>query len=612
GGLDEQSAVTISGADELDEDFGYVPIRHIAGAGLIGDTIYLDRDGDGVVGADEGLVGITVDLYDTNGNVVASVETGVRGYYFFGNLPDGVYTVAVDTVTLPAGVTNSVDPDGGLDSRSAVTISGGSVNLDQDFAYTVVTPNGISGTIWEDVDADGTLATNEFSRIAGITVMLVDSNGNAVATDVTDANGDYEFSGLPDGTYSVDVTDDDNLLDGYWHSDGTNNAVDNNSQDDPYEVTVSGGQTNITADFGYFVYGARIGNWVWYDNDDNDIQSTGDTGIASHPLTLEIGYGAITTTVVTVTDAGGYYGFYGLLLDESNADITYKLTTPIPDGYYPVLALAREEDYIDSNYISNTVPVVVRGSDEVGIFVTSDTTLHGASSYDFGFDIHPTLVVVSSFGAATVGDNVLVSWGIEMEIGTMGYYLERQTESGWVRVNSRLISRPPFDRSPPPYNYSVVDLGAESGGTYSWRIVELDNQGRLLKYGPYTVTVDGAVINYESWAAGVDWLGADSSRTADADGDALNNFEEYLASTDPLNENSLLRISGVSIAAEGGVVVRWQSISNVVYAIEFSTNIIDNWLPISSDIQATPPMNTSTVAVDEADAPQMFFRIIGK
>ena len=54
-----------------------------------------------------------------------------------------------------------------------------------------------------------------------MTVALYDDQGNIVATATTDPNGEYSFPGLPDGTYSVDVTDENNVLDGAWHSLGT-------------------------------------------------------------------------------------------------------------------------------------------------------------------------------------------------------------------------------------------------------------------------------------------------------------------------------------------------------------------------------------------------------
>ena len=80
-----------------------------------------------------------------------------------------------------------------------------------------------------------------------------------VATTVTDGSGNYTFSGLPDGTYTVDVTDTGNVLNGLWKSTGANPGVDNNSQSDPYSVTVAGGATDSTGDFGYYGVPAALG-----------------------------------------------------------------------------------------------------------------------------------------------------------------------------------------------------------------------------------------------------------------------------------------------------------------------------------------------------------------
>ena len=53
-----------------------------------------------------------------------------------------------------------------------------------------------------------------------------------MATTTTDATATTASRDLPDGTYTVDVTDDANVLNGYWHSPGSAGS-DNNSQVDP-------------------------------------------------------------------------------------------------------------------------------------------------------------------------------------------------------------------------------------------------------------------------------------------------------------------------------------------------------------------------------------------
>ncbi len=62
-----RNTVTVSGSGNSFQDFGYAPAGHASGDGLIGDTIFLDRDGGNDYDAGEGLEGVIVRLYsDTN------------------------------------------------------------------------------------------------------------------------------------------------------------------------------------------------------------------------------------------------------------------------------------------------------------------------------------------------------------------------------------------------------------------------------------------------------------------------------------------------------------------------------------------------------------------
>jgi hypothetical protein len=62
----------------------------------------------------------------------------------------------------------------------------------------------ICGTVVKDTNCDGNLAGEP--GIAGVTVTLDNTNGTVVATTTTDANGNYCFYGLAQGTYTVVVT----------------------------------------------------------------------------------------------------------------------------------------------------------------------------------------------------------------------------------------------------------------------------------------------------------------------------------------------------------------------------------------------------------------------
>ena len=62
-------------ADYQDQDFGYAPPGHRSGDGLIGDTVFIDRNDNGQFEPGEGLAGVAVDLFDSNGTLITSTVT---------------------------------------------------------------------------------------------------------------------------------------------------------------------------------------------------------------------------------------------------------------------------------------------------------------------------------------------------------------------------------------------------------------------------------------------------------------------------------------------------------------------------------------------------------
>ncbi len=330
-GLEISAVTNLDGTAVTNADFAYAPTGHDSNEGMIGDTIYLDRDAGNDFDPGEGLEGVQVELYNTTGQLLGRTTTNENGQYFFGGLAAGTYTVKVVTSTLPGGganLTNTVDPDltPGVtgDSQSSVTIAAGGINLTRDFGYRPVSPqavNTISGTVWQDTNADGTLA-GESVYFPNVTVALyADTNGNGVldggdkvvGTTTTDGSGNYSFGNLPNGSYLVDVTDDNNVLNGLWKSNGPNAGSDNNSQVEPYLVSVSGGTTNSTADFGYYDIPAAVSNFVWNDTNGNGLQDGGELGISGVEVTLTITYPNGTQVLLkTTTDANGLYEFDNL------------------------------------------------------------------------------------------------------------------------------------------------------------------------------------------------------------------------------------------------------------------------------------------------------------
>ncbi|WP_168797704.1 DUF7507 domain-containing protein [Aliishimia ponticola] len=79
----------------------------------------------------------------------------------------------------------------------------------------VASPLSISGTVFLDTNRDGVLdGSDDPTAGAGYTVNLLDEDGNIVDSVVTDADGNYEMTGFPAGTYTVQFVDPDGVVAG--------------------------------------------------------------------------------------------------------------------------------------------------------------------------------------------------------------------------------------------------------------------------------------------------------------------------------------------------------------------------------------------------------------
>ena len=97
----------------------------------------------------------------------------------------------------------------------------------------------------------------------------------------------------------------------------------------------------------------------------------------------------------------------------------------------------------------------------------------------------------------------------------------------------------------------------------------------------------------------------DTAATAlgDADSDGANNWQEWVAGTDPTNAQSFLLIEAQNGAPISGYVVRWPSTSNRLYRLQWSSNLMSGFAVAASNIVPTPPINTYTDTAHSASSP---------
>ena len=607
GALDHAAYVAlVSGAMRDDVDFGYRSEEGFTVAGQIRD----DYDADGDLDApDRPVGGVRVSLYtDPNGDgdpsdgeLAASTTTGADGVYTFSDVPGGAYVIVQ---TPPPSAVGTGDADGGTDSRISILVDGADA-LAQDFLVAVDPAGYLYDVTDGSILAGGAIAVSG----PGAVVLMDGSTGQYSFITTNEAGGTFTLAVTPPPGYVLDTSrpvagasfDPTGLADPVVLGSGENSAepgylVDASAVGNSYYLVfeLAPGDPAVLNNNIPFVKPASIGDFVWNDLNSNGLQDDGEAGLADVEVSLfhvVDGPSGTTTNLVgaTTTDSLGRYAFSVL------PDAAYLLRVDAPDGYaFSPLAMGGSDgldsDFGPANPYSGVFSIAA-GEDNV--------------SFDAGLYYAPTLSVITSFRAYAQGGHVFVAWETAAEYDTIGYWIDRFENGAWVRLNpeepvwSEMTGR--------PASYTLADPGAAPGGTHTWRIVEIEGSGAENVYGPYTVAVDGAAADYDAWAAGVAWNGAAAGRDDDPDGDGLSNFEEFLAGTDPLNANSVLKITGIRPVANG-IEIRWASVAGKAYAVEHTRTLGGAWLPVKTGLVAEGAETRFTLPGADGG----FFRVVVK
>ena len=334
-------------------DFGYVPDYFITG------TIYRDGNRSGALDAGEKLYeGVTVQLRDKDGNVVATTTTDEKGNYSFDKLPAGTYSVTVVQDGPIASLEQTGDPDATKDNASEpITLNNDNPSkTDINFGY--VNNNSLSGTVYRD-DSRNEKQDGTEPGYSGVTVQLLDKDGTVVGTTTTDKDGRYSFEHLPDGTYSVRIVKDGELTD-------TEQTEDPDTTKDGASEPVTLGEDNPSKDginFGY-VPDYSIHGLVYRDGDRSESHGTGEKGYANQTVQLRDKDGKVVATATT--DQDGAYSFTKLPAGDYTVTVVKEgaLTdldqTEDPDGTKDsvsgVISLGNEhrtETDVNFGYIAN-------------------------------------------------------------------------------------------------------------------------------------------------------------------------------------------------------------------------------------------------------------------
>jgi protocatechuate 3,4-dioxygenase beta subunit len=319
----------------------------------LGDRVWEDKNGNGVQDAGEaGIVGVKVDLKDASGNIVKTTTTGADGKYSF-TVDPGKYSISV---TAPTGMSatgqhggaDGVDSDiNAIGQSDLVTLTAGQTNNNVDAGFYKGATLG--DRVWLDANRNGLQDSGE-TGVAGVKVVLLDAAGNATgSTATTDANGNYSFTNLKPGTYSVQF-DKATLPANYVFTGadaGSNDTKDsdaNVSTGKTANVTLNSGDVYSDLDAGIVVVQAKLGDTVWEDKNGNGVQDTGEAGIAGVNVQLKDSTGKVVQTTTTAAD-----GKYSFTADPG----AYTVSVTAPSGYQFTGKDVGSDDNKDSDFGSN-------------------------------------------------------------------------------------------------------------------------------------------------------------------------------------------------------------------------------------------------------------------
>ncbi|WP_079054333.1 SdrD B-like domain-containing protein [Streptomyces graminilatus] len=195
-------------------DPGYVD--HTIDAGLVGpvnklgDYVWYDPDGNGIQDRGEPPApGVTVNLYNGDGDLLKTTKTDASGKYLFDELADGSYKVCFVKPAGYAWTRRNAGADG--DDSVADTATGCSpvVTLGpgnrQDLTLDagLVELNRLGDIVWYDTNGNGIQDPGEPGAKDVPVELIAPATGDVIRTTKTDASGKYLFADLPDGRYKV-------------------------------------------------------------------------------------------------------------------------------------------------------------------------------------------------------------------------------------------------------------------------------------------------------------------------------------------------------------------------------------------------------------------------
>ena len=319
-GQDSITEITLRQGD-LGTEYNFGELKP---ASLFG-RVHVDTDGDCLYDdGEELLAGVVIRLLGAGGQEVGQTTTDSLGTYSFTDLPPGVYTVVEEQ---PAGLFDGSAHLGsaggtvvGPNRMGQITLASGETAIEYDFCEQP--PSEISGNVFADRDEDCRFDSDE-PGLQGVLIELFDGDGKLVASTTTDAAGNYRFTGMRAGNYTLRETQPAGYLQGSQRTGS--GGGDDSVQDVISRIAVGWGERLTQYNF-CEIEPASISGLVHVDGNGDCIADPDEPPLVGVVIQLRDGDGKIIDT--TVTDSAGRYTFDHLRPGN------YQVFEQQPEGYF--------------------------------------------------------------------------------------------------------------------------------------------------------------------------------------------------------------------------------------------------------------------------------------
>ena len=211
------------------------------------------------------LEGVTIELLDADGNVVATTTTDANGEYRFDGLQAGEYR------------STSIQPTGYYDGGERVGSVGGQLRWHRhDLRHSPADPGTachqydfcekvgvmLSGNVYHDrTTTASSTATARTKASRGVVLKLLDASGNDTGLRATtDAHGFYKFNNLAAGKYSVMEVHPSGWLDGMDTPGNLGGVADVSPPGDMIsQIMINWGEMGTEYNFGELLPGSITG-----------------------------------------------------------------------------------------------------------------------------------------------------------------------------------------------------------------------------------------------------------------------------------------------------------------------------------------------------------------